>query len=299
MLSALVEVILPVVLVAATGVVMARRFPIDGTTLGKLSLYALTPPLAFRSLLTTSVSAADAGILAVGFVGVTAAAALLAWLAARTMPPATRAGVVASTIIGNNGNFGLPIALLALGQHGLDQAVVIFVYSMILMFTAGPALLGARGGWRGALASVVRLPVIWAMLAGGAMHALGWTLPIGVMRGVDLLADACIPVVLLALGVQLGSMSQWHLTRPVLTASVLRVVALPLLAWDLGLLLGMRGLPLQSLVLACAMPTAVNVFMLAQEYGSDPDTSASTVAITTVASILTLAFVLANLGALA
>ena len=35
-------------------------------------------------------------------------------------------------MIGNNGNFGLPIALLALGQPGLDQTVVILVFAIVV-----------------------------------------------------------------------------------------------------------------------------------------------------------------------
>lgn len=106
-------------------------------------------------------------------------------------------------IIGNNGNFGLPIALLALGRVGLDQAVVIFVTS-VAMYTVGPALLGPHGGVGDAVLTVIKLPVAWALVAGLIVRLTGVTLPIGVARGVELLAQAAIPMVLIALGLQLG-----------------------------------------------------------------------------------------------
>lgn len=299
MLSAILEVILPVVIVATVGAVLARRFTLDGDTVGKITLYALVPPLAFHSLLTTTVSARDSLFLGIAYLAVSLVAALIALALSWRLPGGTRAGVVASVILGNNGNFGLPIALLALGREGLDQAVVIFVYSMVVMFTVGPALLGSTGGLRGAALSVARLPVTWAMLAALAVRAGGWTIPVGLSRGIELLSDACVPMVLLALGIQLGSSARLHLTRPVLLAVGLRVLVVPLLSWGIGLALGMSGIVLQSLVLAFTMPTAVNTFMLAREYGSDPDTTASTVALTTLLSIGTLAFVLAHLDAFA
>jgi len=70
---------------------------------------------------------------------------------------------------------------------------------------------------------------------------------------------------------------------------------LPLLAWGVGRLVGLSGLPLQSLVLACAMPTAVNIAMIALEYSEDADTVASEVALSTLLSIGTLAIVVTNL----
>ena len=53
------------------------------------------------------------------------------------------------------------------------------------------------------------------------------------------------------------------------------------------------------LVLACAMPTAVNVMMIAMEYDADAEAVASTVALTTLASIATVALVVAYLPAFA
>ncbi len=298
-LTALIEVILPVVLVALVGVALARRFRLDMDTVGKINLYGLTPALAFDSVMRTEVSSAQAVQLVGGYLLVTAVAGLLALAAAWGRDGPTRRAMIASVVIGNNGNFGLPIALLALGRTGLDQAVVIFVTSLVVMYTVGPALLGSHGGVRDAVLTVVRLPVTWALLAGLLIRATGVTLPVGVTRGVELLAQAAIPMVLIALGLQLGQRSSVRLSAPVWIAAAVRVLALPVLAAGLGLLLRLDGPELSSLVLACAMPTAVNAFMLAREYGSNPELVASVVALSTLASLGTIAGVVALLPSLA
>ncbi|MFT3861805.1 AEC family transporter [Micropruina sp.] len=297
--TALVDVILPVVLVALVGVALARSFSLDMSTVGKVNLYGLTPMLAFNSVLQTEVSGGQAVHLVAGYLLVTLVAGLIAWLAAWGRDGPTRRAMIASVVIGNNGNFGLPIALLALGRTGLDHAVVIFVTSLVVMYTVGPALLGSHGGLRDAARSVLRLPATWALATGLLVRTTGVSLPVGVLRGVELLAQAAIPMVLIALGLQLGQRSSLRLTGPVVVASLVRVLALPLLAGVLGPLLGLEGIELSSLILACAMPTAVNAFMLAREYGSNPTLVASVVAVSTLASLGTIAGVVALLPALA
>ncbi len=298
-LTALIEVILPVVLVALVGVALARRFRLDMDTVGKINLYGLTPLLAFDSVMRTEVSCGQAVQLVGGYLLATAVAGLIALAAAWGRDGPTRRAMIAAVVIGNNGNFGLPIALLALGRAGLDQAVVIFVTSLVVMYTVGPALLGSHGGVGDAVLTVVRLPVAWALVAGLIVRTSGVTLPVGIARGVELLAQAAIPMVLIALGLQLGQRSSLKLTAPVLIAAAVRVVALPVLAAGLGLLLGLDGLALSSLILACSMPTAVNAFMLAREYGSNPALVASVVALSTLASLGTIAGVVAVLPLLA
>ncbi len=293
--TALIEVILPVVLVALVGVALARTFRLDMDTVGKINLYGLTPLLAFDSVMKTEVSGGQAVQLVGGYLLITLVVGLVALAAGWGQDRPTRRAMVASVIIGNNGNFGLPIALLALGRVGLDQAVVIFVTSLVVMYTVGPALLGSHGGVRDAVLTVVKLPVTWALVAGLIVRLTGVTLPVGVARGVELLAQAAIPMVLIALGLQLGQRASLRLTAPVLIAAGVRVVVLPLLAAGIGLLLRLDGLELSSLILACAMPTAVNAFMLAREYGSNPELVASVVALSTLASLGTIAAVVAVL----
>lgn len=293
--TALLNVVLPVVLVAAVGALLARRFTLSQDTLGKVSLNGLTPALALSSLLGTAVSAREGLHLAAAYFALALGGVLLAFLVARPFPGLTRRAVMASVAIGNNGNFGLPIALFALGQPGLDQAVVIFLCSVVLTFTLGPLLYGSAGGARAGLLAVARLPVVWCIVAALLVRALHLPIPLGLRRGIDLLGQAALPMVLLSLGIQLGQAGRFTLTRAILTAVGLRVFAMPALALGLGLLLGLRGLNLQGLVLASAMPTAVNAFLLAREYGADADTVAGAVALSTLASLLTAALVVAAL----
>ncbi|MEI2778425.1 MAG: AEC family transporter [Tetrasphaera sp.] len=295
LLRALLDVILPVVLVAGVGALLARRFPLDRTTVTKIALNALTPALALQTILTTEVSGRVGLLLALGFVLLTLIAAGLGWLSAVGQPSLTRRSAAVAVSIGNNGNMGLPISLFALGQAGLDQSVLIFILSVVLTFVVAPLLYGAHQGWRGALIGMARLPALWAMAVGLVIRTLGISLPTGVTRGIDLLAAATLPMILLTLGIQLGSTGRVRLTGPVVISSLLRVAVLPALALPLGYAVGLRGISLQAFVLSAAMPTAVNAFILAHEYDGDVEFVAHTVTVTTLLSFASAAVVTALL----
>lgn len=295
LLRALLDVILPVVLVAGVGAFLARRFTLDRSTITKVALNALVPALAFETLLTTQVDGRTGLLLVLAFLLVTLVAAGLGWLGTAGLPGLSRRSSAVAVAIGNNGNMGLPIALFALGRAGLDQSVLIFVVSVVLTFVLAPLLYGAHEGWRGAVRGMLRLPALWAMAAALLWRSTGIPLPTGIGRGIELLAAATLPVILLTLGIQLGSSGRVRLTRGVVIASALRVAALPVVGLGIGYAVGLRGLPLQALALSTAMPTAVNAFLLAHEYDADVELVAHTVTVTTVLSFGTAAVVTALL----
>lgn len=285
MFTALTDVILPVIVVAGVGVVLGRKLPLEIDTLSKVGLYGFTPALAFDSMMKTQISAQVGTRIVIAYLVMTVLAAAISWLVTLRWPVSTRRSVTACTIIGNNGNFGLPIALLALGDAGLEMAVVIFVLSLVVMFTVGPLLFGSSGGIVGGLTTVLRLPVTWALVAAGLLRAFDLRLPGGFESGIALLGQAAIPLVLIQLGVQMGTSGKIHRTPPVIAAVALRAVVVPALAVGASLLVGLDGLGLASLILAAAMPIAVNNLMLAREYGADSDTVASSVVASTFLSI--------------
>lgn len=294
-LLALINVVVPVLVVAGAGFAVGRVFPLDTGTISKVSIHALTPALCLHVLLTTEVSGRVGVSLIGAYVVVTVLGAVLGGLASPAVAGDTRRSVMLSVALANSGNMGLPIALFALGQAGFEQSVLLFLASVVLGFIVGPLLLGSGNGVLPALKGLLKFPVLWAIAVALIMRWLGWTLPLGVMRGVEMLSAATLPIVLLALGIQLGATKKVRLTRAVWTASLLKVAVMPVVSLGIGMLFGLRGVPLQALVLAGAMPTAVNAFLLSLEYKGDTRTTGDTVTLTTVLSFLTTAVVTAAL----
>ena len=299
MLSALTNVLLPVLLVAGLGALLSARFPIDQNSISRLTLYLLSPALVLDTILKTPIQAGEAAQLGGAFLLTSLLCLALGWLCGTGRPEREQRSLSASVGIWNSGNMGLPIALFTFGQAGFERATVLFLASFIGMYVFGPAVysLGRPGtNPLEAVKGMLRLPAIWVAVLAIMLRALHLTLPEGLTRGVSLLAQATLPMVLLALGLQLG-VGGWP--RPTLRlslATAARLIGGPLIALGVGRALHLSPLNVQVLVLSASMPTAVNALLIAREYDADTETVAGVATLTTLASVLTVAVVVTLLG---
>ena len=297
MITILSEVVLPAFIVVGSGLLLGRAFTIDLAALNRVALYAAVPALVFSSLSTSNVSLGNVGVLLSANALFLAGMGVVAWIAALPLARATRRGLMATSMFGNAANIMLPVTLFAFGDEGLQRALVLYVFSAVALFTLGPFVLGARGGAsrRRFLVSVLRLPVLWAAMLGAAVNLLGWGVPLPLERGVGLLGNAAIPIVLITLGLQIQRTGLRAPSYANLLGAGLKLFLGPLVGFAAGWLLGARDLDLAVLTLLAAMPPAVNTFMLALEFGTDGEEVARTVILSTLLAIASITGVLALL----
>ncbi len=301
MIEILLQVVIPAFVVVAAGAGLGRAFRLDTSGINRVALYAAVPALVFASLAGAEVAWTGVGLLLGANAAYLVVMAAVAWAAAFLVRPEARRGLLATSLFANAANIMLPVTLFAFGPEGLQRALILYVWSAVLIFTAGPIVLGggearARGGRRLFVASVAKLPVLWAALAGVAVNVAQVSVPLGLLRGIELLGDAAIPLVLLTLGVQIHRTGVRVPSPTNLLGAGLRLAVAPALAYAVAWAFGARGLDLAVLTLLGAMPPAVNNFMLALEFGGDAEEVAGTVITSTFASIVTLSLVLSLLG---
>lgn len=295
-MEALLNTIVPVAFIVLTGYLVGRRIEFDLPTLSKLSIYVLVPVLIFDAMLRARLSSASVLGITLAFFLVSAGLYALALLLGRLwrLDAGSTKTLVASATFPNSGNMGLSLTFFALGQPGLDRAVVYFIASSVLMFGLGPAFLRG-GGFLQGLLFTLRLPLFWALAGGILVRGFSIPLPLGLDEGVHLLGQACIPVMLLTLGIQIArSKPEWGVFE--LKASGLRLLAAPGLAALAGWALGLERLDLQVLVLQSAMPIAVNAFLMAGEFGGNAPRAARAVVVSSVLSFATVPLVLLLIG---
>ena len=80
LLSIFADDILPILLVASVGFLLARYLRVDVKALSRVTLYALTPCLAFNILVTSKISAAELGRMALLAVCTVLGIGLITWL---------------------------------------------------------------------------------------------------------------------------------------------------------------------------------------------------------------------------
>ncbi len=296
LLSIFAHDVLPIFVVAAVGFALARVLRTDVRVLSRVSFNALSPCLVFHMLVTSSLGAGDFARMATLAVGTVLGIGLVGWLVSRPMRierPILTAFLIV-VMFSNSGNYGLPVVLFAFGAPALAQATVYFATNAVLTYTLGVFL--ASAGHRSvgqALRGVLRVPAVYGVAAAGLVMATHASLPLVVMRPVELLSGAALPMMILVLGMQLER-GAWP-PRPALVglAALLSLVVTPLVAFGLAELLGMEGAARQAAIVQSGMPSAVLTTILALEFDLAPTFVTACVTLSTLLSPITVTLLIA------
>lgn len=291
--------LLPVLLVAAAGYLVAASTKVDPRALSGIGFNLLAPCLVFQVIVDSRVPF-TALLRIMGFTAcVLLGLGACAWLVARAArwPRPLSSAVVLCVMLPNAANYGMSANLLAFGQDALTHASLFFLTSSILTYTVGVlvASLG-RTSVRAALAGLAKVPTVWAVPLAFVLVKLGWTLPGPLASAVSLTAQACVPVFLLILGMQLRGATLRARPAPLLWATGLRLAGGAAAGLLLAPLFGLEGAARQASVFQSAMPAAVINTILATEYDVEPGFVTSVVFLTTLASPLTLTPLMALLA---
>ena len=288
------EVIFPTFFMIGVGALADRLLPeLSMETLARLSVYLLIPALVFGAISETQLGLEAALLIAAAYLLYLLVLGLVAALGSAGLTVAQTRGVVVTSLFGNTGNMGLPITLFAYGAAGFERAVVIFVVSLVVMFAVGPTVLAGGGSsFTDRFKEALRLPPIWAALAGLGVNVTQLGLPESLTQGVSLLGSAAIPVMLLSLGIQMRRSWVWAVGRAAVRSFGLRLLVGPFIAYGVGRFLGLEALDLKVLVLSAVMPAAVTMFVIAVEVRGDYEGVARSVIATTVGSFVAITAVI-------
>ncbi len=293
-----VSIVLPVVLVVFCGYVLERTLAVDVKSVSRVALYAFSPCLVFSSLLNSSLAGRDL-FTVWGFVlSAIACMWLLGSLVARGLglSQRQRGAFLLSTMFSNTGNFGLPVLLYAFGQPGLELGLLYFVASSFVTNTLGIFVASqTSAGVRGALRTMLRMPVVYAVVLALLFNRMGVGVPEWLSKPITLLGAAAVPTMELVLGMQLARTSLGRELRLTVIASVLALMASAGVAFGVAALWGLQGLTRQVCILETATPTAVTSTVLATEFDADPGFVTGVVFLTTLASVVTVTALLALL----
>ena len=296
----LLNVILPVVLVAGTGFLFARLTHVDEKPLTRLSFYVLTPALIFHSMLNRSVSMTDLGDVALFVLIMHGLLLLIGTVGVRRTKwdEDTRASAVLSLTMNNCGNYGLAILLFAFGDAGFTLGVLYMVSHLLYQVIGGVGIASWHRSMkkRQLVLTILKVPWLYALALALVVRLLGWQLPETLARPVELVAGATIPVQLLLLGMALSRVRIGNLLQQAVPISLAKLIVPPLLAWGLTAILGFDGLLRSVVILQASAPTAVNALVLSLQYGRRSELTASVVLMTTIGALGVTSLLLWLLG---
>lgn len=258
----------------------------------RLTFYVLSPFLLFVVLARADVHALFSGLLgvsALAAVGVMAAYALIARVLWDRNIGETLVGSLSAGQVNSN-NIGIPLSLYLLGSAAYPAPIILM---QLLAFTPISlsileAITGGTRSWWVILRRTLTNPVIVGSALGVIVALSGISIPDVVWEPISLIANACVPVLLINYGLSLYGqrvLGARGRRRDVLLATALKLVAMPLLAWGLAVLFGFSQTATLIVVTLAALPTAQNIGNYAQRYEIGESIARETILLTTIGCV--------------
>lgn len=280
-------------ILARTGVIKEDR---ERLVLNRVAFYAASPALLFTSVANSDAQTLFSPVIVVIFFATLATAAVYILASAlffRQDIPTTTMGA-ASACYFNSVNIGLPVSVYVLGEA--TYVVPVLVLQMVVFTPFILAGLGAEdAGGRSRVArildsirSALLSPVVIGSVLGLVVAVIGLQIPDPVMRPLEILGGASIPMILISFGASLRNTAPLATPadRPgTIVATALKLVGMPLIAWLIALGMGLSGDELYASVILAALPAAQNVYNYAASYQRGMILARDTVFLTTFGAL--------------
>jgi len=282
----ILSILTPAVVMAGIGYVWIRRggdYPVPFVT--ALVINIGLPALLFHTLATSTVELGSLGQIAIAAVVVHIFSTSAAVSLLRFVGKDWRLAV--AHVVGNTGNLGLPLCLLAFGEEGLAYAMAYFAVQCLLMFSLGDAIYAGQFSF----STLFRSPILAAVIAGVVVRIFDAPLPAFLMDTTEILSGLVIPIMLITLGVSLASL-RVHQLSSALFWSLIRTGVVVLVGFSVAAAFQIDGVARGVLIIQATVPVAVFNFLLAQKHGRDSSEVAGLILITHLGSLLYLPVIL-------
>lgn len=297
-------ILFPIFCIFIVGFIAQKALKFDIANLSKMSLYVLSPFLAFKTFYTHSLTTDYFYYILYIFsfcfilIFITSLCSFVLKFSLKE-----RCAMILSSCFMNNGNYGTPVILVFFGAMGFDLAVIMMVLQQFVMSTIG-IYYAAKGSdyddnisQKAVLKKVIRMPVAYGALLGILFQLCHIPLSKSMMVSIGMIGDSSIVVIMIILGMQLAKLKIKQLDYPKISLALLiRMVISPMIACLLVYLIPINDMYKQILIILAAMPTAANTTLMSVQFNTKPELVSSATLISTLMSLVTLPIVLWLVG---
>ena len=305
-MATVLAALLPIAAILALGKVSASLNLL--TREGWIGLERITYFVLFPALIVSKLAVADfSGIdwrMPTALIGAQLLLSLATILVAGALGTARdRIGVYVQSAARWNTFIALALAQDLFGAQGL---ALVAVSAAVMIPTANILSVSALMHFSNEAVKPVQMlkklavnPLVLACAIGIGLNVSRLPLPGQAFEILDLLAQATIALGLLTTGAAIDLKGRGSSMTAATVWSVVRLAGLPLIAGTIAVSLGFSGEVLYVILIATAVPTAVNGTILARQLGADATLAANLIAFQTIGSILSISVVLwmAGIGA--
>lgn len=302
----IITIIAPIFALILAGFLCRRKNVLGAAAASELNrfvVYLALPALLFEIMATTHWSELNQPGFVAAF-GIGAAVAFIASMALRLRGARHLADAAIDSLnasYANVGFIGFPLCLMALGREAMAPAVVSVIITVCVLFGFAIVLIefGLQQEKRPLASfakvgrSLMRNPLLIAPLLGALWSAGGAPLPTALASMLKLLGDAASPCALVSLGAFLAARQNQRAGSAVSVLVALKLFLQPAVTWFLAFhLFAMPPAWASAAVLLAALPTGTGPYMLAELYQREAAVTSSTILISTIGSVFTIALCL-------
>lgn len=211
------------------------------------------------------------------------------------IPMATIQGMVGA--YSNIGYMGPGLTLAALGPGATVPTALIFCFDNALLFTLAPLMMAVGGTEHKSVAEMALMvlkrvflhPFILATIAGVLAAAIQFTPPEPIVKMLDFLKAAAAPCALFTMGVTVALRPLNRVPTELPALIFVKLIVHPVIVWVLlGYVGDFEPVWVYTAILMAALPPALNVFVIARQYGFYVERASSAVLVGTVVSVFTV-----------
>ena len=261
--------------------------------------YVLFPAILAKTMIEADLTGIEAGAFTLTLlvsVAVIGGTVLALWPLLRrvlgTRPP--QFSTIYQTITRWHGFIALAIVLNLYGPDGAALIAIIFAVLVPILQVSNIMVLAAfsdkKADMRRVVLTIVTNPLIWGIGLGLALNGAEIWPP--VMDTLDLLGRSALGMSLLAMGAGLSLKAALHPSKEMLIGIIGKLLFTPLVMMTVAYAFGITGLERNVLLIAAAVPTAMNGYVLARKMGGDAELYATISTVQTVVSFFTIPLLL-------
>ena len=193
-------------------------------------------------------------------------------------------------IFSNAAYMGFPLISALFGSEGLLYASAYVTVFNILLWTLGYGLVSGGSSVKEVARSLVRTPVLYAIVLGLGIYLLQIPLPALITQPLELLAGVNTPLSMLITGMLIaaGDVRSIVTDKHIWKLASVRMLLIPAATLALFGVLGFHGTAAQVVTLLECCPAAAITSVFAVQFGHDEHFAAGSVVLTTLLSIVTL-----------
>ncbi len=196
-----------------------------------------------------------------------------------------------SALYPNAVGVGVPLIFSLYGNEAELMLMGIVFVNLVLILPAFNVLM-IRSGEEGfySYSKVATDPILLAIVGGALINLFGISLPAWLASSIDGIGFIALPIILVVLGASLGFYRTDDLKQQKVSMLLfVKVVGFPFAALIVAqYLFSLSAIETQVLVLLCALPTGINVYLLAERYQVARESTASVILGSTTCSLVSL-----------